>query len=539
MNKKISNISSSESIANLFVKKGIRYASISPGSRNTPLTLSLIKQKKIKCISHIDERSNSFFSLGIAKKTNKPVVVLTTSGTATANLLPAIIESYYSMTPLIIITADRPKRLINSGENQTINQIDIYKNFIRKMIDINPSNQISTLKKIDKIINIASGNNKNIPGPVHINIRFDEPLYDKKQKTIKIDIKENTTNNKNLTFKLPKYKRPLIICGHLNSNESRDVYKLIKQLNFPVFADINSNLRHYESINTFYDFYSNIIKTPDLILRFGSKPISKTLNRVLSKNKHKTYLLNPHLHFNDDSKYIIKAFPKNILFNNNNNNNTVDKKWLTEIDRYEMLFKNKWQSIDKKSNNEFSIIKSLIKKLNKEDHLFIGNSSVIRSFNKFSGKLKNQVHTFTNRGASGIDGVLSTALGISFINKKSRNFLVIGDISFFHDINGFNVLQSINLDLTIIVINNNGGQIFKTLDYADIGIDGFDEFWITPQNIKIKDIANVFNLKYYKLDTNRFDNKINEISASKGVKIIEIKTSYTSDFKINKELSLI
>ena len=434
------------------------------------------------------------------------------------------------MTSLIIITADRPKNLINSGENQTINQVGIYKNFIRQMIDIKISNQISTLKKINKIINIAKGDNKNIPGPIHINIRFDEPLLDKNRKVIQINETEIITNNKNTIFKVPKSKRPLIICGNLNENEAKDTYNLIKQLNFPVFADINSNLRHYKNINVYYDFYSNKIKNPDLIIRFGSKPISKILNKFLSKNKHRTYLINSHLYFNDDAKYIIKAYPKNIILENNN---LIDKNWLSKINEYELLLSNKCSNIEIKPNNEFSVVKSLTKYLNKKDHLFIGNSSAIRSFNKFSGKLKKQINIFTNRGASGIDGVLSTSLGISFINKKFKNFLVIGDISFFHDINGFNILQSITANLTIIVINNNGGQIFKTLDYADKNIPGFDEFWITPQNIEIKDVAKLFKLKYYKLKTNSFDSKISKISNSKGVKIIEVNTSFGSDIEIN------
>ena len=437
------------------------------------------------------------------------------------------------MTPLIIITADRPKNLVNSGENQTINQVDIYKNFIRQMVDIKVSNQISTLKKINKIINFANGDNKNIPGPIHINIRFDEPLLDKNQKVIEIDETENIINNKNIIFKVPKSKRPLIICGDLNENEAKDTYDLIKQLNFPVFADINSNLRHYKNINTYYDFYSSKIKNPDLIIRFGSKPISKTLNKFLSKNKHKTYLINPHLYFNDDAKHIIKAYPKNISIDNNN---LIDKNWLSKINEYELSFENRCLNMVKKANHEFSIVKSLTKNLNNKDHLFIGNSSVVRSFNKFSGIFKKQVLIFTNRGASGIDGIISTSLGISFINKKSKNFLVIGDISFFHDINGFNVLQSITTNLTIIVINNNGGQIFKTLEYADKDIPGFNEFWITPQNIKIKDVAKLFRLKYYKLESKSFDNKISKISNSKGVKIIEVNTSYNSDIKIHNSL---
>ena len=538
MQSNTSNISWSENIANLLVKKRIKHACISPGSRNTPLTHALIKEKSIKCISHIDERSNGFFSLGIAKKTKSPALVLTTSGTATANLLPAIIEAYYSMTPLIIITADRPKNLTNSGENQTINQVDIYKNFIRKMIDINITNQASTLKKIDDIINISNGNHKNIPGPVHINIRFEEPLFDKKQKKVKLIPKKNIIINKKTNLKLPIFKKPLIVCGHLDSTETKYVYKLIKQLNFPVFADINSDLRHYKNknIKVFYDFYCHKITNPDLIIRFGSKPISKKLNKLLSINRTKTYLINPYLYFNDDSKYIIRTFPKNILINKNH---IIDKKWIDRIEDFENGIISNYSTISRKKDTEFSILKSLLNNLKEKDHLFIGNSSPVRSFNKYSGKLKNQIHTFTNRGASGIDGIISTSLGISSINKKSKNFLVIGDISFFHDINGFNVLQSTKIDLTIIAINNNGGKIFASLDYADKKIDRFNEFWVTPQNIEIKNITKVFNIKYFKLNAKSLNDRLSKISSFKGVKVIEIKTSHLSDFEVDKKLSLI
>ena len=185
------NLSWTKEFVNFLYKKGVRYACISPGSRNTPLTYALIKQKSIKCISHIDERSSAFFGLGISKKTKSPTIILTTSGTATANLLPAIIEAYHAMVPLIIITADRPKRLLNTGENQTIDQTNIYSNYIRGMIDIKKSNKASILKKIDKIINLSKGNHNNIPGPVHLNIRFDEPLYDDDKELIDINLDKN------------------------------------------------------------------------------------------------------------------------------------------------------------------------------------------------------------------------------------------------------------------------------------------------------------------------------------------------------------
>jgi len=538
MNTKTSNISWPKSIVNLLAKKNIKYACISPGSRNTPLTHALIKQKSIKCISHIDERSSAFFGLGISKKTNSPIIILTTSGTATANLLPAIIEAYYSMTPLIIITADRPKRLLNTGENQTIDQTNIYSSYIRGMLDIKEPNKMSILKKIENIIDLSIGNHNNIPGPVHLNIRFDEPLYDSSKQLLDINLSKNIMIKKNITFKLPKFKRPLIVCGELSYSESKHVYKLIKNLDFPVFADINSNLRHYKNIKVFYDYYCNNIKKPDLIIRFGTKPISKSLNILLTKNKKNTYLIHPYLHFNDNTTNIVRAFPQNILLKNISYKN-LDDNWINEIKNNEKNIIKKYDALSKTKNNEISIITSLLNKLTKNEHLFIGNSSPIRSFNKFTGKLKSNIKIFSNRGASGIDGVISTALGISFINNKSNNFLVIGDISFFHDINGFHVLKSIKTNLTIIVINNNGGQIFSTLDYANKNIEKFDEFWITPQKIKINNVANLFSLKYLKLTTKKLKEEISKISKLKGVKIIEVETSYSLDIKIDKELSLV
>jgi len=538
MNINASNISWPKSIVNLLAKKNIKYACISPGSRNTPLTHVLIKQKSIKCISHIDERSSAFFGLGISRKTNSPAIILTTSGTATANLLPAIVEAYYSMTPLIIITADRPKRLLNTGENQTIDQTNIYSSYIRGMLDIKESNKISILKKIENIIDLSIGNHNNIPGPVHLNIRFDEPLYDNSKELIDINLSKNIMIKKNITFKLPKFKRPLIVCGELSYSESKHVYKLIKNLDFPVFADINSNLRHYKNIKVFYDYYCNNIKKPDLIIRFGTKPISKSLNILLTKNKKNTYLIHPYLHFNDNTTHIVRAFPQNILLKNISYKN-LDDNWINEIKNNEKIIIKKYDALSKTNNSEISIVTSLLNKLTKNEHLFIGNSSPIRSFNKFTGKLKSNVKIFSNRGASGIDGVVSTALGISFVNNKSNNFLVIGDISFFHDINGFHVLKSIKTNLTIIVINNNGGKIFSTLEYANKNIEKFDEFWITPQKIKINNVANLFSLKYFKLTTKKLKEEISKISKLKGVKIVEVETSSSLDIKIDKELSLV
>ena len=210
-----SNLTWSKQLVNLLYDKGVRHICISPGSRNAPLIYEFINHSKLKCYSHIDERSASFFGLGIAKKTKSPVVILTTSGTATVNLFPAIIESYMSMVQLIIITADRPKALLNTGENQTIYQKNIYGNYTKSALDIGYKRSLGTLKKIDKMLNI-----KKLNGPIHLNIRLDEPLIDKREKLISYSPEKFKNKIKKASITLPLFKRPLIICGGLSQSDS-------------------------------------------------------------------------------------------------------------------------------------------------------------------------------------------------------------------------------------------------------------------------------------------------------------------------------
>ena len=190
-----------------------------------------------------------------------------------------------------------------------------------------------------------------------------------------------------------------------------------------------------------------------------------------------------------------------------------------------------------KDNSEISLIRTIRKKLNYNDYLFIGNSMPIRIFDRFSGKLNHKINIFANRGASGIDGIISTALGMSYNNKKTKNYLIIGDVSLFHDINAFHILNGESIDLTIIAINNNGGQIFSRLPYSNNNIKEFQKFWITPPFTKIKDLATLYKLKYYNLKINEFDKSLNRISNIKGIKLIEVNINSENDIKIVNELN--
>ena len=323
-----SNLSWSKQVVKLLYQKGVRYACISPGSRNSPLMYQFINNSKIQCYSHLDERSCSFFALGIAKKTKSPVVMLTTSGTATANLFPAIIESSMSMVPLIIITADRPKYLINTGENQTINQKNIYGNYVRASLDISHKRTLGTLKKIDKLLDT----NK-LTGPIHLNIRFNEPLIDEENVIPSYSSKKLKNKHKKISITLPLFKRPIIICGGLSKNNSNKILNLADKINSPIFTDILSNMRNLKSdkIKVYYEHYIDDLKyNPDLILRFGRKPTSKKLCQFLNKHNNKTILIEPDGHFNDNCKNVIKSSLDNIILKFSSKNST-DEKWIKQF----------------------------------------------------------------------------------------------------------------------------------------------------------------------------------------------------------------
>ena len=532
----------SNQIVDLLYKKGVRHACISPGSRNTPLISAFTNHSKIECFSHLDERSSAFFALGLTKKSHKPVVVLTTSGTATANLFPAIIEGSLSMKALIIITADRPENLINTGANQTINQTNIYGEYVRKLENFNKNKSIGMLKKIDSLINISLGE-KNMPGPVHLNIRFEEPLLDNKKLKITYKPKSIKENIKNSSFSITKFKRPFIVCGELSKSKSIDIIQLSNKLNCPILADPLSNLRCYKNKNilVYYDHYiDKLKKMPDCIIRFGKKPVSKKLTTLINKCMESSFLIDPYLSFNDDCPHIIKSSLDNTNFVFEDN---IDSKWVKEIFKLENSTKNSVKKIKFNNKSEITLIETIANKLNDDDILFIGNSMPIRIFDQFSGKLKNRVKLFSNRGASGIDGIVSTSLGVSHLNKNSRNFLLIGDVSLFHDSNAFHILKNTNIDLTIIAINNKGGQIFSRLSYSSNNINDFEKFWITPPLTKISDLANLFKIKYYSLDIKGVKNGLGKISNLKGVKLVEVNINSKTDVKIseklNQEISLI
>jgi len=541
------NITWSAFTAILLHHLGIRYACISPGARNSPLTYTFTEKSGITCFSHVDERSSAFFALGLAKSSLSPVVLISTSGTAPANFYPAVIEASLSRIPLIILSADRPNYLVGSGANQTINQQNLYGNHVRYFEDVGlPTEKMDDLKKylIIAFQNSVGYTLKYPPGPVHLNFPFDEPLLP--EKLDKVDLFTFGLNSKpkmKLNFQIPilqNAKRPLIIAGPMEGNShQKDMIAFGEKINAPILADPLSQLRYgFDSklILSHYDIFCRYTKLqPDLIIRFGRKPTSKILCQLLKKWRNITILIDAWQKFNDDSSHSIQSSIsqycreqlQNVIWEGGSN-------WVNQLLSLESIVENEIQGND--TFHEGNIIKICLKSIQDKGCFIIGNSMPIRNVDMFTSTSKKLIHTYSNRGASGIDGVISTALGISIEKNTNNALLIIGDLSFYHDMNGLLALKY-GMNISIVVINNKGGGIFSFMPISNSGLKKYDLFWTTDTCLDIEKVAHLYNCRYYlSKDLNELGNNIQESFNIKGVKIIEVKTIIDENITAHKIL---
>ncbi len=457
--------------ASLFVeqlfKLGIKDVVISPGSRNTPLTLAFAESKKFEQHVIIDERSAAFFSLGLTKQSKIPTVVVTTSGTAVAELYPAIIEAYKQRVPLIICTADRPKYLQNRGANQTINQHNIFSNHIRFFSDLGlPILSSKNLKELCHktlaAVKIATQTN---PGPVHLNFPFEKPLEPKtfsenyNEPFKKFLIHENKTKNSSSFNKkdfnkvkavLQKKNRVLFHLGWDNFDDR--FYKLIikvsNKYSIPIFIDGTNKLRFTKSnsknlITNHNFFVKKLSLLPDIIVHFGNAPTSNNMLEFFKNVSAQKIIVNEFGDITEPSstkRNVIKINPtiflESLLSEKIQLNNC--KQFSNEIIQAEK----KSQAIKEKFiahlpfGSEIRIITELLKVIGTNSNLFISNSLPIRDFDNYAFKNNLDLNIFTNRGSSGIDGIISTAGGIAQKSKR-KTFLIVGDLAFYHNINAF------------------------------------------------------------------------------------------------------
>jgi 2-succinyl-5-enolpyruvyl-6-hydroxy-3-cyclohexene-1-carboxylate synthase len=553
--------------ADLFVNQlcefGIKHICISPGSRNTPLTLAFAQNKKFKKYIHVDERSSGFFALGLAQSIKSPVVLLTTSGTAVAELFPSIIEAEIQRIPLIVCTADRPEYLRNTGANQTINQENIYSNHIKYFTDfglpeLNANKLNSFINKVCKGITIAIDKN---PGPVHFNFPFRKPLEpgsftDEISFTVSDFLRSSVIRKikskeiKNLYYKklsnlFNKSQRPLIHMGWGNFDNEfyKNLITFSNNKKIPIFVDGTSELRFYNDrknliITNHSNFINDIEFLPDIIMQFGNTPTSQKMLNFFEEIKIKRILINQYGDIKDPSLNkgeLIKVDPKTILEKLEDNLNIDCSDWSNYIIELENLCENHKNKIISKSRFglEPRIINESLNFIPDKSNIIISNSMPIRDFDSFASKKKSGFQIFTNRGASGIDGIISTASGIGS-QSKNNTYLIIGDLAFYHNISALSTLKELKIPLKIILINNNGGGIFNSLPV--VNEKNFERYFITSQNLVFSKIVKAFGGNYYNPKSwISFNNYLIKSKYDAEFSVIELKTDAKESVELRKK----
>lgn len=543
-------------LAELCAAKGIKNIIISPGSRNAPIIQAFQQQANIRCLSITDERSAAFFALGMAQQSGEIVAIACTSGTAVLNYSPALAEAYYQKIPLLVLTADRPLEWIDQADSQTIRQQNIYSNYIKKSFQLFQNIQTEDeLWYTDRIINEAIEIcNNNSPGPVHINLPFPEPLYEGFNKDIpppKIinTISYNRLLDSNNLDRLSKLwnscSKKMILVGLLTPNNdiSRQIEKLSTDKSVVVLSESTSNIPNSKYISNIDRVLSAIDSNeeeeflPELLITFGGQIISKKIKEFLRKNKIKQHW---HIDSNDLFLDTYKCLSENIPVGINEFLKQFLPLTKSKKSNYYQLWHNLSEQTEIKhkkflSSCIYSDLKVFDKILNKiplNSDLHLANSTAVRYTQLFS--CRQDINYFSNRGTSGIDGCVSTASGAAFESKKYTT-LICGDLSFFYDSNAL-WNRYLPANLKIVLINNEGGGIFRFID-GPSKCDNFEELFEARHQTSAKHIAATFNLIYSSVNKLReIDEKLDKFFTTKNkCEILEIFTPREMNDKILKE----
>ena len=465
-------------IVRQIVEAGITDVVISPGSRNAPLSIAFHQASVkglIKLHVRIDERTAAFFALGIAKASGRAVPIVCTSGTAVANYHPAVLEASHTNLPLLVLTADRPASLRKTGANQTTEQARIFGKAVRYFADVSGS-----VYPMELPLNSLQS------GPVHLNIQFEEPLIGDKSDNWLNDL--TITAPKIFDRKTPgtfytKSTRGVLVIGHDRGGLSVDAVRdFADALGWPVIAEdpltFESAISHASIFLASRAIADDL--APDTVVVIGRTTLSRSINAFI-KSARKEIVIDPRMATVDSDRMASQKFvqlPK------------------VEVQPADSEYQEKWQKYSQRAAkmigdisqwSEALIARQIGSEIPTGTSLFVSSSRPIRDLEGFASA-RNGVETFANRGLAGIDGNISTALGIA--SQRTSTIAVLGDLGFLHDLTG--LIHNEEINLKIFVINNDGGGIFSTLSQR--GVAGFEEVFGTPHGRDLAAIANAIGV---------------------------------------------
>jgi 2-succinyl-5-enolpyruvyl-6-hydroxy-3-cyclohexene-1-carboxylate synthase len=566
---------------------GVRDVCICPGSRSTPLAMLLREHPSIRVWTHLDERSAGFFALGMAKAAQRAVAVLCTSGTAAANFMPAVAEAHNAGVPLIVLTADRPQELRDVGALQTIDQVRLYGSHAKWAVEMllpEATEEAARHARYAADRSVATALSAPM-GPVHLNFPFREPLVPapapetsrsapaKPQTTVEprgryfrqVDVEDLATRLRTAT-------RGLIVAGPAESAKDAEELEHFRRgfaagRGLPILADVLSQVRCGPVFHDcVIDRFDAFLRSPeiaellrfDYVLRIGNMPVSKPLQQFLDRNRGAVQIVvgsygswpdttqtATHLGWGDgwlgtESVKILDA-----LWDRKRRGMPLEDPYAAQrqawLDTWRRINAVTGEAIESSLGasdcmSEPLVFRRLADLVPEDSIVFAGNSMPVRDLDSFWPASTRRVRFMANRGASGIDGVVSTALGAAAASPDRRLVLVIGDISLYHDMNGLLAARRHNLNATIVLLNNDGGGIFSFLPQAEQG-EHFEELFGTPHGLDFRHAARMYGLDYSLTATrDEFDDAVVRSFQREGVALIEVRTDRNENLALHRKI---
>jgi 2-succinyl-5-enolpyruvyl-6-hydroxy-3-cyclohexene-1-carboxylate synthase len=575
-------------------RMGLTTAVMCPGSRSTPLTLAFVQHPAIDAVPILDERSAAFFALGIARRSHQAVVLVCTSGTAGANFYPAVIEAYESRVPLVVLTADRPPELRACNSGQTIDQQKLYGTVPNCYMELPlPSLDPSMLAYVRQtLVHAWERSHAPVPGPVHLNVPFRDPLaplaqpdaqalahtFDGDRFFAHLSTPPSPPRSIAPSLHLPlstwqSIPRGIIIAGIAQpvnpEGYCRAIAQLSTTLGWPVLAEGLSPVRNYASLTPYLvSAYDTLLRSPehanvlipDGVIRLGEMPTSKVLRQWLvqvdplqwvidagDRNLDPTHGRTQHLRLtveqlasvlpirSSTESPVIESLPIESPIERSTGEAESPSPYLARWLEAERTTRHHIDSHLSADDLWFEgkIAWTVSQVLPPGTPLFIANSTPVRDVEWFWKPGDRHIQPFVNRGANGIDGTLSTALGIAHHYRSS--VLLTGDLAFLHDTNGLLSTKALNGHLTVILINNNGGGIFEFLPIAQFE-PPFEDYFATPQSVDIAALCAAYGVAHTVIQS--WDGLNEQVSQlpERGVRVLELQCDRRSSFQYRQWL---
>ena len=522
-------------VVHSLVEAGVRDAVISPGSRSTPFTVAALEQAELRCISALDERSAAHYALGQARATGRPSLILCTSGSAPANYFPAVVEASEAGVPLVVLSADRPPELLRCGANQTTDQVGLYGRHVRFFAQLGePRSEDLSLRAAKRLATRAVSEAIGLrPGPVHLNAQARKPLEPPESRGEDSEVHQRVQAIldeplavasgsrtvdlavvKSVAAALDGAARPLVLCGPCAVPQGglhADLRTLADRARVPVAAEASAQARFGAGAETVLGALDTVWRTdrgsttlvPDFVLQLGANPTSRGWEELCATHRIRRVVVHPwdwvdpassaELIVQADVADFVRALAGESFVGTQR-----DAAFAANLRRAEELVWTTASDVLSEASDELSeatVARAVRDAAPKESALVLGNSLPIRNFDTWVPPSEAPLRIFSQRGVSGIDGVVSGAAGVASCASGSTT-LLIGDVSFLHDINGLQLASQVSSPLVIVVVNNGGGRIFEQLPIARQGKEEWLPYFTTPHDASMASAASIYGCTF-------------------------------------------